>query len=210
MASETMGTRSGGETAAAERGKDLANLRRVGGLHFVMGMAAITLWGAADAWAAASGWALARGVALANAAIAAVVLASIVHEWGHFAGARFAGAEAPVFEKPVRYFFLFDFPFDRNDRRQFLWMSWGGILAPWALVLLAGLCVPIDNASRALLLAAFVARAVQIGIFEVPVALRTARGGEPRAELVRRLKARGLVSARWIGLAAGALVWLAS
>lgn len=212
MASETMraATDAPAAAAAAERGKDLARLRRIGALHFVMAMGALTLWGASDAWAAASGWALARAAALANAVIAAAVLANLVHEWGHYAGARLAGAEAPVFEKPVRYFFLFNFLFDRNDRRQFLWMSWGGILAPWALVGLAPLCVPIDNASRALLLAALVARAVQIAVFEVPVALNTARGAEPRAELGRQLKAGGLVRGRWIGLAAGALVWLAA
>ncbi len=206
MAGQTLEARSGGETPAAERGKDLARLRRIGALHLVMAMAAITLWGAADAWAVASGWGLAQAVALANAAIAAIVLVSLVHEWGHYAGARLAGAEAPVFPKPVRYFFLFD----RNDRRQFLWMSAGGILAPWALVVLAVLCVPIDNASRAMLLAALVARAVQIAVFEVPVALNTAQGAEPRAELERQVKAGGLVRGRWIGLAAGALVWLAA
>lgn len=210
MASETMDVERTADAAASERGKDLARLRRTGTFHFVMAMGAVTLWGAADAWAVASGWGLAWAVALANAVIAAAVLVGLVHEWGHYAGARLSGAEAPVFKKPVRYFFLFDFPFDRNDRRQFLWMSWGGILAPWALVLLAPLCVPIDNASRALLLAAFVARAVQIAVFEVPVALETARGAEPLAELKRQVKAGGLVRGRWIGLAAGALVWLAA
>jgi hypothetical protein len=208
MASETMDVERGRETLASERGKDLTRLRRNGALHFAMAMGALTLWGAADAWAVASGWGLAWAAALANAVIASVVLVALVHEWGHYTGARLSGAEAPVFKEPVRYFFLFDFSFDRNDRRQFLWMSWGGILAPWALVGLTALSVPIDNASRALLLAAFVARAVQIAAFEVPVALETARGAEPLAELKRQVKAGGLVRGRWIGLAAGAVVWL--
>jgi hypothetical protein len=210
MASETMDVEKSAETASAARGKDLARLRRTGALHFVMAMGALTLWGAADAWAMMSGWGLAWTVALANALIAAAVLVGLVHEWGHYTGARLAGAEAPVFKQPVRYFFLFDFPFDRNDRRQFLWMSWGGILAPWLLVLLTALSVPIDNPSRALLLAAFVGRSVAIAVFEVPVALETARGAEPLAELKRQVKAGGLVRGRWIGLAAGALVWLAA
>jgi hypothetical protein len=209
LASETATTVSGA-APAAERRKDGALLRRTAGLHFVMGMAALTLWGAADTWAVASGWPLAWAVALANAVIAAAVVTGVVHEWAHYAGARLAGAETRIFEQPVRYFFLFEFLLDRNDRRQFLWMSWGGILAPWLLVLLTARCVPIDNASRAMLLAAFVARAVQIGVFEVPVALRTAQGGEPRAELRRRLKAGGLATGRWLGLAAGAVVWLAA
>jgi hypothetical protein len=210
MATETTGAASDVAAAARERRKELASLRRTGALHFAMVTSAITLWGAADAWAVASGWGLAWAVAVANALVAAAVVTGVVHEWAHYAGARLAGAAARVFEEPVRYFFLFDFCFERNDRRQFLWMSWGGILAPWLLVLLTALCVPIDNASRAMLVAAFVARAVQIGVFEVPVALRTAQGAEPRAELGRRVKAGGLVHARWLGLAAGALVWLAA
>jgi hypothetical protein len=210
MASETMDAPKGAATAAVDRRKDVDHLRRAGALHFVMVTGAITLWGAADAWAVASGWLLAGLVATANAIVAAIVVTGVVHEWAHYAGARLAGAETRVFEKPLRYFFVFDFPFDKNDRRQFLWMSWGGILAPWLLVLLAALAVPIDNPSRAMLLAAFVAQAVQIGVFEAPVALATAQGGEPRAELIRRLKAGGLKKGRWLGVAAGALVWLAA
>jgi hypothetical protein len=190
-----------------DREQDLANLRRVAALHFVAVMGALTLWGAADAWAASSGWGLAWATALANAVIAGTVIASTLHEWGHFAGARLSGSVAPVLEKPVRYFFMFDFSFEHNDRRQFVWMSLGGILAPWLLVLLIGLLVPIDNASRGLLLAVFVGRAVQVSLFEVPVVSRTYQGGEPREELVRQLKA-GFQTSRYGGLAAGALVWL--
>jgi hypothetical protein len=194
---------------AFDRDKDRANLRRVAVLHLVMVMAALTLWGAADAWAVASGWSLAWAVALANAVIAGFVISSTLHEWGHFAGARLAGSVSPVLDKPVRYFFMFNFSFEKNDTRQFLWMSWGGILVPWALVLLTPLLVPIDNASRALLLATFVTRAVQISMFEVPVVLRTRNGGEPRAELGRQLEV-GFLRGRYVGLAVGALVWLAA
>lgn len=194
---------------AFDHEKDRANLRNVAVLHAVMVMAALTLWGAADAWAVASGWSLAWGVALANAVIAGFVISSTLHEWGHFAGARLAGAVSPVLEKPVRYFFMFNFSFEKNDTRQFLWMSWGGILVPWALALLTLMLVPIDNASRALLLATFVARAVQVSMFEVPVVQRTKRGGEPRAELGRQLEI-GFERGRYVGLAAGALVWLAA
>jgi hypothetical protein len=193
---------------AFDPSKDRANLRQVAALHFVMVMAALTLWGAADAWAVTSGWSLAWAVALANAVVAGFVISSTLHEWGHFAGARMAGSVSPVLDKPVRYFFMFNFSFGKNDTRQFLWMSWGGILVPWALVLLTLLLVPIDNASRALLLATFVTRAVQISMFEVPVVLRTRSGGEPRAELGRQLEV-GFLRGRYVGLAVGALVWLA-
>jgi hypothetical protein len=189
--------------------EDRANLRSVATLHFVMVMGALTLWGAADAWAVASGWGLAWGVAIANAIIAATIVASTLHEWGHFAGARLSGSAAPVLKKPVRYFFMFNFLFEHNDKRQFLWMSAGGILVPWLLVLATPLLVPIDNASRAMLFAAFVTRAVQVSVFEVPVFLRTQGGGEPRDELGRQIKS-GFATSRYAGIAVGALVWLAA
>jgi hypothetical protein len=75
------------------------------------------------------------------------------------------------------------------------------------LVLLTPLLVPIDNASRAMLLAVFVARAVQVSVFEVPVVLRTRAGGDPRQELGRQLKS-GFAASRYLGFAAGAAVWL--
>jgi len=36
--------------------KERANLKKVGLVHFLAVMAALTLWGAADSWASVSGW----------------------------------------------------------------------------------------------------------------------------------------------------------
>ncbi len=206
---ETAASTPASESAGFDRARDRARIKRIGALHFVMAMGALTLWGAADAWAAASGWALAQGAAIANAVIAGTVLTGILHEWGHFAGARLSGASSPVRKEPVKYFFMFDFQFEENDERQFLWMSLGGILVPWLLVAATLALVPIDAASRAMLLAVFVTRAVQVSLFEVPVVMRTWQGGEPRKELGRQLK-EGFAKSRWWGLAAGALVYLAA
>ena len=192
----------------AERSVDRARMKSIGRTHFLMVMGALTLWGAADAWAAVSDLGLARLVAVANAFIAAYVITGVLHEWGHFAGARLSGAASPVHEKPINHFFMFDFPFDRNDGRQFLWMSWGGIIAPWALVLLTLWLVPIDTAGRAMLLAVFFARAVSVSLFEVPVVMRAMGGGDPRTELGRQLGAGALKSSGNLGIAAGAVVWL--
>jgi hypothetical protein len=195
------------EDAAVDREKDRANLKNVATIQFVMVMGALTLWGAADAWASTSGWGIAWAAALANAVIAATVIASTLHEWGHFTGARLAGAVSPVLKKPARYFFMFNFPFESNDKRQFLWMSLGGIIVPWLLVLLTPLLLPIDNPSRAMLLAVFVTRAVQVTAFELPVVLRTQSGGDPREELGRELE-NGFRKSRYVGVAVGAVVWL--
>ncbi len=189
--------------------KERANLKKVGLVHFLAVMAALTLWGAADSWASVSGWWLARAAAVINAIIAATVIAGIVHEWGHYTGARLAGSVTRAFKKPAGYFFIFDFPFDANDSRQFLSMSWGGILAPWLLVLLIAASVPIDNPSRAMLVAVLVMRAAQASFFEIPVVLRTAGGGDPKAELERRLGEGALATSRYAGGAVGVLAYLA-
>lgn len=193
--------------AEREAKQNRANLGKVGPIHLAMVMGAITLWGAADSWAFVTGWGLARVVAVVNAIIAGSVITGVLHEWGHYAGARLAGSNTQVLPEPAGYFFMFNFPFDKNDRRQFLWMSWGGILVPWMLVLATLAWIPIDNASRAMLLAVFVTRAVQVSVFEVPVARRTSDGGEPQAELERQLVS-GFQASRYAGVAIGALVWL--
>ncbi len=214
MAEATIETGGAADAAAnleALRALESARTKEIAQLHFAMVMGALTLWGAADAWVAVSDLMIARVVVVANALIAALVVTSVLHEWGHFAGARLSGAVSPVLEKPVKYFFMFDFKFDENDSRQFVWMSWGGILTPWLVVVLVLLLVPLDTVGRVVLLAAFVARAAQVSLFEVPVTLRALRGGDPRAELGKELKAgfgRSRSLGNMIGVAVGALVLL--
>ncbi len=193
---------------------DRERMKQIGGYHFAMSMGAITLWGAAVAWAQVTGWGWAGLVAVANAVVAGYVLSSVIHEWGHFSGARLSGAVSPVLEEPKRHFFMFDFPMDQNDTNQFVWMSWGGILAPWALVLLVLLLVPLSLTSGAALLATLIYRAVAVWIFESPVARRAAVSGEPGAELGKQLAAGALARGRNVGAMVGAacfvLLWMAA
>ena len=205
------------EAAALEevaRKLDTARMQQIGSLHFAMSMGALTMWGAAVAWAQVTGWALAEFAAVANALVAAYVISPTVHEWGHFAGARLSGAKSPVFEAPKRHFFLFDFPIAENDTQQFIWMSWGGILAPWLPVVLTLAFVPLGLTSGAALLAGFVYKAVSIAGFELPVVRRVTEGKEPGAALGERVQEGGLVFGRKIGLASGlalfSLLWLAA
>jgi hypothetical protein len=214
MSEATLETTDASQMAANEaaaRAIDRARVKQIGQLHFAMGMGALTLWGAADAWSSVSGLAIAWLASIANALIAGFVVTSILHEWGHFAAARLAGAVSPALEKPRNHFFIFDFSFEKNDTRQFVWMSWGGILVPWALVLAVLLLVPLDDAGRIVLFATFVARAVAISLFEVPVVRGAMAGGDPRSELGRRLPAlkKSFATGNAVGVAVAALVWLA-
>jgi len=203
MAETTMDANQAAALAKMQRDFDNARMRQIGGFHFAMVMGALTMWGAAVTWAQVTGWAVAELVAVANALIAAFVLQSTLHEWGHFAGARLAGAESPVLEEPRKHFFMFDFAMDKNDLRQFLWMSWGGILAPWAVALLVAAALPLSILSVQVLLATLVMKAVGVAIFEVPIARAAAQSGEPGAELAKQVAAGGLTRGRNIGTVVG-------
>ena len=193
------------EKSAAQR--DLARMRRIGGWHASAVLTALTLFGAGTLWAGQSDLMLAHLVALGNAYLAGTVMASIFHEWGHFAGAKLAGAIAPVRKKPARFYFMFEFDMERNSPRQFLWMSAGGIVANWLLAIAAAALIPLNTYAGAALFAVLVGKAVNVSYFEVPIFLRTQETGNPKNELQTQLDNQGLK--QWPGLIVGALVWLA-
>jgi len=63
----------------------------------------------------------------------------------------------------------FRFDFDANDSRQFHWMTLGGQIAHWLLVVLVLLAIPMDTANGVALLAGAVAFAVFASTIEAPV-----------------------------------------
>ncbi len=185
---------------------DRANLKKVGALHFAMVMGALTLWGAAVAWALTTGWVIAEVAAVANAVIAGTVIASTLHEWGHFTGARLADAPSPVLETPRNYYFMFDFKMADADLRQFTWMSWGGILAPWVLVIAALFFVPVGVTSGAALIATLVAKATAASHFEVPIVREANACGDHAAAFGRGI-AGGLEKSGRVGNLTGLAVF---
>lgn len=194
-------------TDADARGKDFARMRRIGSWHAAAVLAALSIWGAADFWANGSGLVLAHIVALGNAIVAGIVISSIVHEWGHFTGAKLANSVAPVFAKPKRFYFMFRFDMEANSVDQFLWLSMGGILANWLLVLLFLVLVPLETLAGAMLIGVVTAQAVNVSVFEVPVVMRTRETQNPQGELDHQLNTVGFN--RIPGLIVGALTFLA-
>lgn len=188
------------------KARDNTRLRAVALRHSAAILAAFTLWGTADFWAASSGMLLADVVAGFNAIFAATAVAYLCHEWGHFAGARFAGAVSPVMKKPES-FFMFTFYEQKNSSRQFLSMSVGGPAANWLLVIMMLVLLPFETASQALFFATVVAVAVNVSVFEIPVMNRVMYGAEPAATIKERQLQSGR-QPRYAGFAAGILVWL--
>ena len=193
------------EESADVRAQNLKNLKKVGTLHFVAAVAALTLFGAAHTWALTSGIALALVVAVAAAYIAGTALSGIFHEYGHFSGAALSGAPHKVLGKPARYFFMFNFDMKAGSAKQAIWMSWGGLLGSWSLVAALLLLLPMDGWAAAALVATVLGNAVNASVFEVPVIMQTRATGEFEKALYGRLESPGLV--RMPGVVAGLLAF---
>jgi hypothetical protein len=64
------------------------------------------------------------------------IIGFLIHEWGHLAGSLLS--RSVVFPAPrLSEALLFHFDSERNDRRQFLWMSMGGYAATAAWIAIA-------------------------------------------------------------------------
>lgn len=169
-------------------------------------LAALSLYAAADAWAATTGLRFAQVLSVLDGVVVGIVLATLAHEWGHFAGARWAGGIAPT--RSYRSLFpIFDLDMQRSDPHAFRMMSVGGNVAHWALVGLVALLLPLEPAGRAALLAATFGFAVSASTTEFPVIRRAFTGSSP-VESFKGLTKEKLQRDRRIGAAAGVVLFL--
>jgi hypothetical protein len=136
-------------------------------------MLTIVLWGVDAGFRGADGWV--AGVVAVGAGLMAAVCGFLVHEWGHFLGARTGGSSIHRSDR-VLDVFLFRFDSDANNRSQFLKMSFGGFLASAAVVVLYAVMLPADALSGKIALLLVALGVVATFILEFPVAWRVARG----------------------------------
>ena len=135
-------------------------------IAIVAGM--LSLFAAAEAWASVSGLALASGLSVVDGLLVGAATGALLHEWGHFAGARLAGGHAPL--KPIGGFLpIFDFDYPNNDARSFRWMSIGGNAADISVVLIFFFALPLESAGSAALVAGAFGFAVFAAAIEFPV-----------------------------------------
>jgi hypothetical protein len=170
-------------------------------------LAALSLWAAADAWHAATGLGFAALLATLDGLVVGVVLGALAHEWGHFAGARWAGGIAPT--RPIRSLFpIFVLDMERSDARAFRAMSVAGNVGHWLVVLLLLISLPLDTAGRCALFAGAIGFAVFASTTEFPIIRRAYTGASP-AESFAGLSREKLRRNRWIGAAVGLVLFLA-
>jgi hypothetical protein len=162
----------------AARGRPLAKLA---GTHALVFLIALSLFAAADSWHAVTGLGIASLLCVVTAVLAGVAITTLVHEWFHYLGARYARA---AFDIPTRQgLFVFNWDFGRNSVPQFLTMSVAGSVGSVLAVLLLWNAVPADTWGRAVLHGAALASLVYSALIEWPVIRRIRQGGEPLAEL---------------------------
>ena len=71
--------------------------------------AAISIWAAADAWYVSTGLWFAQVVAIGDAIVVGLIIASLFHEWGHYAGSAtklFGATMNKVYGAPFFYVYL--------------------------------------------------------------------------------------------------------
>lgn len=139
--------------------------------------AVLAVWGGADAWAVVSGLQFAKAVAIVNGVVAGLVVVALLHEWGHYAGAKLTGAIAPRVEpKSPSSLFRFQFDLANNTLRQFTALGVGGNVAHWLAFLTLFALLPLETAGQTALVAAALAFAFGASVLEVPIIARALKG----------------------------------
>jgi hypothetical protein len=172
------------------------------------GLAAMLLGLAA--WHEAEGSLAAALVAPALGFVAAYVLCYVYHEWGHLIGARLTGAAMPL--APYAGALIGHFDIQAHSRRQFLWLSWGGVIAYVALMSIA-LSVYLHGglgpagAGFAVGGLAFVVQSLSV---DVPQIVRVMRGDDIARTSAEGANARVILRRTWqswLVLAGALIVW---
>lgn len=97
---------------------------------------------------------IAQVIAVGDAIVVGLVITSLAHEWGHYAGAKASHATAPRVAAKGLNLFRFNFDYARNDHKQFHWMTYGGHIFHWGILLILLLSIPLDNLGRIALVSA--------------------------------------------------------
>ena len=175
-----------GDAPGADQEPPLAGMALRDGLVL---LAALAIWGGADAWAVASGLPLAVFASVGNGIAAGWIITSLLHEWGHYAGAKLSRAAAPRIQPKGFSFFRYRFDLQNNSLEQFTYMSVGGNLAHWSVFLALLVLLPLETAGQAAFAGAAFAFALFASIIEWPIIARTQRGEVQPAEAFAHIDA---------------------
>lgn len=109
-------------------------------------------------------------------ALFTVLLAVLLHEWGHLAAAALWHSRVMLPATPWQSLFLFRFDVARNSRAQFIAMSLGGFAASLLMLLALLIALPRETLAGQLSLGLVLIGVAATFIFEVPILWRVWRG----------------------------------
>ncbi len=147
--------------------------------------AALSLWAAADTWHQVTGLWLAQLIALGDAILVGLLLAAFFHEWGHYSGARASGASVCRKAPQGLSLLRFDFDYTQNDHRQFHWMTYGGHIFHWSILLFLLIALPLDSLGRIALVSSIFGFIVFATVIEYNIVKDTWAGADPGERLSR-------------------------
>ena len=165
-------------------------------------LAALSLWAAADTWYLVSGLGFALAVSVLDAIFVGYILGALFHEWGHYTGAKFSGASAPRVKPKGTSLFRFNFDMATNTQRQFHWMSFGGWVFHWGLLLILVAVLPLDSIGRIALVSSVFGFILYATFIETGILRQTLSGSDP-AETLGQLSVRTFQQAGVVGSVAG-------
>lgn len=191
------------ETPRADQSPLLAALA----VHAALVLAALGLGWGFDVWARTSGSVLLSGIAMLVGFGVGLVVVGLLHEWGHYAGAKLSGALAPR-TRATAVFPVFLFDIGRNSTAQFIAMSSGGQIAQWAITLLF-LFAGDDSAAAMGMQAGMLFFAVAASALEMPILIDAVRRGSGADAWNAYLPNRAAITKRSLGIGLAALLLFA-
>jgi len=190
--------------AAAEPPADASRLWLVALRDVALVLAALSLWAGADTAYVVTRTVFAAILASGGGLLVGAAVGALLHEWGHFAGARLSGGTAPL--APAKGFLpLFNFDFKRSEPRHFQAMSVCGNVAHWLVVLTLAAALPIETPGRVALVSGSFGFALFASITEFPVILKNHEGVAP-LEALRTIRPDFLVRNGLLGAGGAALL----
>lgn len=165
-------------------------------------LAALSIWAAANSWFLVSELWMAKTLIVADAIIVGFIIASLFHEWGHYTGARSSGAGTTRFSAKPLSIFRFNFDFEQNTKNQFLWMSYGGQIGHWGLLVILFLALPLNNLAEVALVSSVFGFCVFALVVEYKIIWEVITGKDPMTSL-KNLTAKKIRVAQLIGGTSG-------
>ncbi len=156
----------------------------------------LAMWGL-NTWHLSSGFWAATVLCVAIGFIAGYVLCYVYHEWGHLLATRLSGGHMPL--APYAGPIIGKFNIADHSRRQFIWLSWGGVVAYTTTMMItvavyASGSLGLSGSGFAVGGLAFVAQSLSV---DLPQIRRVTRGADIAATSAAGANAQIILRRTW-------------